>query len=328
MLIQILTGRLLDTFYAELAGLLTRLKYPLSIPADSFQSPNVELIASILCWLVQMLDPTIPIQTKIGSEDDWSKLLNGIVSELSTRFDICVDMSNLYAADDRAVRELVKVASIIDRALQLADEPSTSSEDEIQVEKTIEATNRARSLVEEITAICSRLSSMLENECEDGNDRTNALRFLNSVIGNNASARDHCYATISRNVDMTNSAKDRLDKQCKILISNQHGMEEKIQKKSIDLERTLKRLESLKHVRPAYMDEYEKLEKDLEVEYERYVVRLRNKDYLAGELSSFTQAAIEKRNKSERSQRRMQQQFREDELKVLDGRKDSEIASM
>lgn len=315
------------SFYTDLVGLLTRLKCPHPIPANSFQSPNFELMSSILCWLVKLLDATIPIQTRAGSEDGRVKLLNGIVSELSKRFDISVDMRQLMPADDRAVKELIKIASIIEKSLQLAEELSTSSEDDIQVEITIAATKRARSLVDEITEICSRLSSKLEKESEDSKDRTNALRFFNSVIGNDASAQDHCTTTISRKLDSTNSAIERLDKQCKLLISNQRGMEEKLQKKSIDLDRASKRLESLRDVRPAYVDEYEKLEKDLEVEYDRFVVRLRNKDYLEGELSSFNQATIEKQNKIERSMRRMQTKFREDELRILNGCNDSEVSS-
>lgn len=329
MLVRILTSLPHDIFQPELISLLTRLQYPRPISASLFESPNLEVIYAIFCWLVQILDPAIPVQTKAGSDDDRLNLLNGIVSELSTRFDICIDMTQIIpAAGDRAVKELVKVASIIEKALNLAEELSSSSEEDVQVDSTIEATRRARALVDEITEICSRLSNHLEKECDDSKDRTKALHFLNSVLGNNSSARDHCNLIISRKLDVTNSAIERLDKQCKILISNQRGTEEKIQKKSIDLERSSKRLESLKDVRPAYMDEYEKLEKDLEVEYERYVLRLRNKDYLSGELSSFNQAATEVRKKVERSMKRMQEKFREDELRVLKGCNESDTTPM
>lgn len=329
MLLQILIRPLHDNFQPDLIGLLTRLQYPRPIPASLLKSSNVESIYGIFCWLVQILDPAIPVQTKAGSDDDRLNLLNGIVSELSTRFDICIDMTHFIpAAGDRAVKELIKVGSIIEKALYFAEELSSSSEGDVQVDNTIEATRRASALVDEITEICSRLSNHLEKECDDSKDRTNALHFINSVLENNPSARDHCNLILSRKLDMSNSAIERLDRQCKILISNQRGTEEKIQKKSIDLERSSKRLESVKTVRPAYMDEYEKLEKDLEVEYERYVLRLRNKDYLAGELSSFNQAATEVRNKLERSMKRMQEKFREDELRVLKGCSESDNTPM
>jgi clusterin-associated protein 1 len=236
---------------------------------------------------------------------------------------VSLDRRNLYAADDRAVKELVKVASTLDQALALAeDEASTLSEEEIQLEATLAAAKRARSLVGEITEISARLSGALETEGEDGKERTKALLFLNSVpgISGDSSHLDHQIdSSLASLVESTNEAVERLDKQCKILISNQRGMEEKIRKKTIDLERNSKRLESLKNVRPAYMDEYEKLEEELQVEHERYVVRLRNVGYLEGELASVKQAAIERRAKAERSMKRMQKKIREEKLMVLNG---------
>lgn len=277
--------------------------------------------------MVQRLDRTIPIHETIGSEDDRVQFLNSIASEIATRTNVSLDKRNLYAGDDRAVKELVKVASILDEALALAeDEASASSEEEIQPEATLAAAKRARALVGEITEISARLSGVMENESEDGKERTKALRFLNSVpgISGDSSQRDyHIESSLARHLESTNATVERLDKQCKILISNQRGMEEKIRKKTIDLERTSKRLESLKNIRPAYMDEYEKLEEEQQVEHERYVVRLRNVDYLEGELTSFKQAAIERRTKAERSMKRMQKKFKEEELLVLKGRDDS-----
>ena len=43
----------------------------------------------------------------------------------------------------------------------------------------------------------------------------------------------------------------------------------------VELERNQKRLGTLKKVRPAFMDEYEKLESDLKKCYEDYMVRFR-----------------------------------------------------
>ena len=42
--------------------------------------------------------------------------------------------------------------------------------------------------------------------------------------------------------------------------------------KQVELERNQKRLGTLKKVRPAFMDEYEKLEADLKKCYEEYMV--------------------------------------------------------
>ena len=50
--------------------------------------------------------------------------------------------------------------------------------------------------------------------------------------------------------------------------SNEARLEAKIDKKKVELERNQKRLNTLKKVRPAFMDEYEKLEEELKAVYE------------------------------------------------------------
>ena len=52
-------------------------------------------------------------------------------------------------------------------------------------------------------------------------------------------------------------------------------MEAKIEKKKVELDRNQKRLLTLKKVRPAFMDEYEKLEEEFRKLYEGYIIKFR-----------------------------------------------------
>lgn len=315
-----------DHEVTQLGAILRRLQYQQAISASSFKTPNFALVADLLQFMVQRLVSTSSISHKIATEDDRVRFVSDIASTLANSMSISIDRKNVYAADGRAVHELLKVASVLDRAMSLADEDvSTSSEMEIQPSAILTAVYRAKSLVGEIVTIGSRLSDVLENESNDGKERSVALSVLNSSSEdtNEGSQRDHHIdSSLARLLESTNETVKRLDKQCKLLISNQRGMEEKIRKKTIDLERTAKRLESLKNVRPAYMDEYEKLEEEIQVEHERYVVRLRNVDYLKQELAIIKQAANERHAKVERSMKRMQKKFRDEEMLVLKGRDD------
>merc|ERR1712072_1043519 len=54
-----------------------------------------------------------------------------------------------------------------------------------------------------------------------------------------------------------------------------------------ELERHEKRLSSLQNVRPAFMDEYEKLEGELQKQYSVYLERFRNLDYLQADLQTY-----------------------------------------
>ena len=57
--------------------------------------------------------------------------------------------------------------------------------------------------------------------------------------------------------------------------SNEANLEAKIEKKKVELDRNQKRLLTLKKVRPAFMDEYEKLEEELKKLYEEYIIKFR-----------------------------------------------------
>lgn len=59
------------------------------------------------------------------------------------------------------------------------------------------------------------------------------------------------------------------------MASNEANLESKIEKKRVELDRSQKRLLTLKKVRPAFMDEYEKLEAELKKLYEEYIVKYR-----------------------------------------------------
>lgn len=60
----------------------------------------------------------------------------------------------------------------------------------------------------------------------------------------------------------------------------QRNLEEKLKKKTAELERAEKRYKNLVTVKPAFMEEYERLEEELARLQEIYVNKYRNLDYL------------------------------------------------
>merc|ERR1711870_195136 len=79
----------------------------------------------------------------------------------------------------------------------------------------------------------------------------------------------------------------------------------KIKKKRQELDRCKKRLGSLASVRPAFMDEYEQLEQELERYYEQYVGRFRNLDYLEHEIDSLNREEKERMEENDRAQKKI-----------------------
>ena len=118
---------------------------------------------------------------------------------------------------------------------------------------------------------------------------------------------------INRILKETKASLHQLVKKSKLAIARENGLQDKISKKEIDIQRNLKLLASLNvGVQPAHHVELERAEEELQEEYENYVVRLRNIDYLEGELRVYQKNLLEKREQSERSFKRMQETFRKE----------------
>jgi clusterin-associated protein 1 len=71
------------------------------------------------------------------------------------------------------------------------------------------------------------------------------------------------------------------------LEKDEKTLEEKIKKRQLDLERVEKRMVNLINVKPAYMDEYIRLEKELERLYTIYLEKFRNLDYLEHQMDRY-----------------------------------------
>merc|ERR1719223_75621 len=103
------------------------------------------------------------------------------------------------------------------------------------------------------------------------------------------------------------------------LTTDEKNLEQKINKKRLQLDRCQKRLTSLVNVRPAFMDEYEKMEQELEQYYEQYVGRFRNLDYLEHELDTLNKQEAERMEENQRALKKMQKRLRDEEWKLLRG---------
>merc|ERR1719277_1052972 len=103
---------------------------------------------------------------------------------------------------------------------------------------------------------------------------------------------------------------DQLKQTTEELQRDEKQLEQKIRKKRQELERCKKRLSSLASVRPAFMDEYEQLEQELERYYEQYVGRFRNLDYLEHEIDMLNREEQERIEENDRALKKMQKRLR------------------
>eukprot|EP00826_Nyctotherus_ovalis_P022616 TRINITY_DN17492_c0_g1_i4.p1 TRINITY_DN17492_c0_g1~~TRINITY_DN17492_c0_g1_i4.p1 ORF type:complete len:211 (+),score=107.95 TRINITY_DN17492_c0_g1_i4:122-754(+) len=111
-----------------------------------------------------------------------------------------------------------------------------------------------------------------------------------------------------------------MEKMLENLKADEGTLEQKIKRKSDELERAEKRLNSIKDVRPAFMDEYEQLEKELEMLYTIYVEGVRNLDYLENELDEYNRKELEKKEESERKLEELRNKLQDKELREITGK--------
>ncbi len=91
----------------------------------------------------------------------------------------------------------------------------------------------------------------------------------------------------------------------------------KIEKKKQEFDRAEKRLKSLQGVRPAYMDEYERIEKDLVGIYESYMEKFRNLAFLEQQLDEYNREEQNRHEENEVTLKKMQSRLREEELQMM-----------
>jgi hypothetical protein len=99
------------------------LGYPRPISMDNFRTPNFPLVADILFWLVLRYDPNAKIPDDIDTESQRVAFLTAVGQVVANKARLVLKTKSLYCADGRAVRELLKLASILLKCVSFCRPP-------------------------------------------------------------------------------------------------------------------------------------------------------------------------------------------------------------
>ena len=108
-----------------------------------------------------------------------------------------------------------------------------------------------------------------------------------------------------------------MERYVKNLTDDERSLEEKIKRKNLEIERATKRLKDLSNIKPAYMEEIERLEKELERLYQVYLDKYRNLDYLENLVDQYNDIEFERKEAERLRLINMQKKIRDDEDKML-----------
>ncbi|CAJ1060816.1 clusterin-associated protein 1 homolog isoform X2 [Xyrichtys novacula] len=293
--------------------MMRALGYHRLISMESFRTPNFGLVAEILIWLVERYEPQTDIPTEVDTESDRIFFIKAVAQFMATKAHIKLNTKRLYQADGYAVKEMLKITTVLYSAMKtmqmtLGDQnEEDNSKFKFDLSSRISDLKAARQLASDVTSKGASLYDLLGKEVELREMRTAAIARPLEINETEKALR----AAIKEVLESVEKTKDMLGN----VVSDEASLDAKIEKKKQELERVRKRLQALKSVRPAFMDEYEKIEEELQKQYETYVEKFRNLCFLESQLDEYHKLEQERfeLQEAENTMRMMQNKVREEE---------------
>ncbi|XP_068445860.1 clusterin-associated protein 1 homolog [Clinocottus analis] len=291
--------------------MMRALGYPRLISMENFRTPNFTLVAEILIWLVKRYEPQMDIPTDVDTESDRIFFIKAVAQFMATKAHIKLNTKRLYQADGYAVKEMLKITSVLYGAMKtkqmaLGDRTEEdNSKFKFDLGSRISDLKAARQLASEVTSKGASLYDLLGKEVDLREMRTASIARPLEINETEKALR----AAIKEVLESVEKTKDMLSN----VVSDETSLDAKIEKKKQEQERNQKRLQTLQSVRPAFMDEYEKIEEDLQKQYETFVEKFRNLCFLESQLDEYHRIEQERFEEAENTLRNMQHVLREEE---------------
>jgi len=309
--------------YRELRNfceVMRALGYPRLISLENFRKPNFELVADILYWLALRYEPNAEISDDIEEEKDRVNFIKSVTMLFYSKARIKLNPKKLYTADGYAVQELLKVASMLYNAYTVKGDEQEESRDFV-LPTRLSNLKATKGVAQEIIDTGAKLHDLLEKEGELREHREKALNFLENISRNLQSDNEQVYIEKkvreiiqqqTENIKEMHTVVNNLEKDEKVL-------DEQIKRQTQALEREEKKLKSMINVKPAYMDEYERLEQELERYYSLYLEKFRNLDYLEHQMDLYHQIEEEKFQENQKALKKMQEKIKAEEWRMIRG---------
>ncbi|CAH0564610.1 unnamed protein product [Brassicogethes aeneus] len=207
---------------------------------------------------------------------------------------IKLNTKRLYQADGYAVKELIKITSLLYDALNvnLEENNENSYNDEhfnlrdYDISDKVSELKLSRQLASEITSTGANLFDLLGKEMHLRTSRQKSMgrQFEISEV---ESGIKKAIEAVSKEISDTKQLIDNV-------AANEASLDSKIERRKVEIDRYEKRLQTLKKVRPAFLEEFTALEQELEQLFVQYSVRLRCLNQLEKQFSDSERAQIEK----------------------------------
>lgn len=294
--------------------MMRALGYTRLISMENFRNPNFPLVAEILIWLVKRFDPDADIPTEYDTEQDRVLLVRSAAQFMASKANIKLNTKRIYQADGYAVRELLKATTILYNALRVntetLEDDNSSMTSPIDITSKIHELKQARALASQITKKGATLYDLLGKEVE--------MRELRNMRASRQLEMTEVELAVREAVEAVKADIANTRQLMENVSANETSLDSKIEKKRIELERNQKRLQTLKKVRPAFLEEFERLEVELQQLYQEYLVRFRCLAYLEQQEDEAEQAEQERMEERLAHTKKLLEQMRQED-RSLDG---------
>uniref|UniRef100_A0A8B9J068 Clusterin associated protein 1 n=1 Tax=Amazona collaria TaxID=241587 RepID=A0A8B9J068_9PSIT len=301
----------------DFTEMMRALGYPRLISMENFHTPNFMLVSEVLFWLVKRYEPQTDIPPDVETEQDRVFFIKAVAQFMATKAHIKLNTKKLYQADGYAVKELLKITSVLYDAMNTkgVERMDLSEEDsskfKFDLGSKIADLKAARQLASEITSKGASMYDLLGKEVELREARTESIARPLEIN----EAEKVMKIAINCVMEQVQKTKDMLNN----VALDEANLETKIEKRKLELERSQKRLQTLQSVRPAFMDEYEKIEEQLQKQYSTYLEKFRNLTYLEQLLDDHRRTEQEMFEEAANMLRLMQNRLKEEEQLLLKG---------
>nr|CAH7733132.1 unnamed protein product [Callosobruchus chinensis] len=259
----------------NLTEMLRDLTYPKLVSMESFRTPDFPLVADLLVWLAKRFDPEYTISMDISTENERVSLIRNISEFMALKANVKLNTKRLYQADGYAVKELLKIATVLYDALHIfldemeKDELEDSTLDirNFDIPDKVNELKISRQIASEITTTGANLFDLLGKEMDLRVARQKSIGKQFELSEVEAAIRA-AIDSISHEIGETKQLIDNIS-------VTESNLDSKIERRNIEIDRYEKRLQTLKKVRPAFLEEFTALEKELEQLFVQYSVRLR-----------------------------------------------------
>lgn len=173
--------------YRELRNfceIMRELGYHRNISMENFRNPNFELVADIMYWFALRYDPKADISDNIEDEKDRVNFIKAICQLFASKARITLNPKKLYEATGFAVKEMLKVATMMQKAMKASNAEDDDGSFDFNLSTRLPNLKEAKVLASEITEAGAKLYDSLGSEKELKEVRDKALDFLDQISSN------------------------------------------------------------------------------------------------------------------------------------------------